>query len=39
MTEKPSSPVVLDRDEVWRAIDAQRLTLADLLEQLSDEEW
>jgi uncharacterized protein (TIGR03083 family) len=39
MTEKPSSPVGLDRDRVWQAIDAQRLSLADLLEQLSDEEW
>jgi uncharacterized protein (TIGR03083 family) len=39
MTEKPSSPVVLDRDRVWQVIDTQRLSLAGLLEQLSDEEW
>jgi uncharacterized protein (TIGR03083 family) len=29
----------LDRDQVWQAIDAQRLGLADLLDDLSDEEW
>ena len=29
----------MDRDEVWRMIDAQRLSLADLLEQLTPEEW
>jgi uncharacterized protein (TIGR03083 family) len=29
----------MDRDAVWRAIDAQRLSLAELLEQLTDEEW
>jgi len=28
-----------DRDAVWRAIDAERLRLADLFDQLSDEEW
>jgi uncharacterized protein (TIGR03083 family) len=39
MTEKPSSPVVLDRERVWQAIDSQRLSLADLLETLSDDEW
>jgi uncharacterized protein (TIGR03083 family) len=30
---------VMDRDQVWQVIDAQRLSLAGLLEQLSDEEW
>jgi len=39
MTEKPSSPVVLDHKGVWQAIDAQRLSLAGLLETLSDDEW
>jgi uncharacterized protein (TIGR03083 family) len=34
----PTSTAV-DRDEVWRAIDAQRLSLADLLDDLSDDEW
>src|SRR5215470_1792805 len=29
----------LDRDQVWQVIDEQRLSLAGLLEQLSDEEW
>jgi uncharacterized protein (TIGR03083 family) len=29
----------MDRDEVWQAIDAQRLRLTDLLEQLTDDEW
>jgi uncharacterized protein (TIGR03083 family) len=29
----------MDRDEVWRAIDAHRLSLADLLEQLTDAQW
>jgi uncharacterized protein (TIGR03083 family) len=29
----------LDRDEVWRAIDAQRLSLTDLLARLTDDEW
>jgi uncharacterized protein (TIGR03083 family) len=29
----------LDRDHVWQAIDAQRTSLAALLEDLSDDEW
>ncbi|MCW2682475.1 MAG: hypothetical protein JWP33_388 [Blastococcus sp.] len=29
----------MDRDEIWGTIDAERLRLADLLTQLSDEEW
>ena len=32
-------PGALDRDEVWQVIDEQRLSLAGMLEQLSDEEW
>ena len=39
MTARPSNPVILDRDQIWQAIDAQRLSVADLLEQLSDDEW
>ncbi len=30
---------VMDRDQVWQVIDAQRLSLAGLLEQLSAREW
>jgi uncharacterized protein (TIGR03083 family) len=29
----------MDRDQVWQAIDAQRRSLANLLEDLSDDEW
>src|SRR6478609_1287606 len=29
----------MDDDEVWAAIDLQRARTADLLDQLSDEEW
>jgi hypothetical protein len=32
-------PAALSRDQVWQVIDEQRLSLAGLLEQLSDEEW
>ena len=40
MTAKQlTSTGVLDRDQVWQVIDEQRLSLAGLLEQLSDEEW
>ncbi len=40
MTHKqPPAPAIMDRDQVWRAIDAQRLSLAELLEQVSDDEW
>ncbi len=40
MTGKPvSSAVAMNRDQIWQAIDAQRTSLADLLEQLADEEW
>ena len=40
MTDKqPPGPVVLDRDQVWQVIDAQRTSLADLLGELSDDQW
>jgi uncharacterized protein (TIGR03083 family) len=40
MTDKQSpSPPVLDRDQVWRVIAAQRTSLADLLDDLSDDQW
>ena len=29
----------MDRDEVWQAIDAERLSLADLLDDLTPQEW
>ena len=32
-------PTVLDRDGIWAAIDAQRTQVADLLDELSDDEW
>src|SRR5262245_49135970 len=31
--------VTLSRDEIWQVIDAQRTALADLLVELSDDEW
>jgi uncharacterized protein (TIGR03083 family) len=34
-----AGPAALDRDQVWQVIDEQRLSLAGLLEQLSDKEW
>lgn len=34
-----SRPVVLTRDQIWQAIEAQRLAVAGLLATLSDEEW
>jgi uncharacterized protein (TIGR03083 family) len=40
MTGKPlSSAVVMNRDQIWQAIDAQRTSLTDLLEHLSDDDW
>ena len=40
MTGKPvSSAVAMNRDQIWQAIDAQRTSLTDLLEQLADDEW
>jgi uncharacterized protein (TIGR03083 family) len=35
----PSGTVGLDREQVWQVIDAQRLSLADLLDDLSEAEW
>ena len=39
MTARPVSPVLLDRDQAWQVIDAQRLRLAALLDDLSEHEW
>ena len=40
MTGKPvSSAVVMNRDQIWQAIDAQRTSLTDLLGHLADDEW
>jgi uncharacterized protein (TIGR03083 family) len=40
MTDKPSPrPAVMDHDQVWQAIDAQRRSLADLLADLPDDQW
>jgi uncharacterized protein (TIGR03083 family) len=34
-----ATPAALDRDQVWQVIDEHRISVAGLLEQLSDEEW
>jgi len=40
VTGKPvSSAVVMNRDQIWQAIDAQRTSLTSLLEHLADDEW
>jgi uncharacterized protein (TIGR03083 family) len=39
MTAHPVSPILLDRDQAWQVIDAQRLGLAGLLDDLSEHEW
>jgi len=39
MTAPPSSPVALDQDRAWQVIVAERLRLADLLDELSDGDW
>jgi uncharacterized protein (TIGR03083 family) len=40
MTDKqPPRPAALDPEQVWEVIDAQRLSLADLLDELSDDQW
>ena len=36
---QPHSPAAMDRDQTWQVIDAQRISLAGLLEQLSEDEW
>ena len=38
-TTKPPSRALMDRDQVWQVIDAQRMNLAALLEQLSGDDW
>jgi uncharacterized protein (TIGR03083 family) len=37
--EQLASHHAMDRDQIWQVIDAQRLSLAGLLEQLSADEW
>ena len=39
MTAHPVSPILLDREQAWQVIDAQRLGLAGLLADLSEREW
>ncbi len=39
MTAHPISPALLDRDQAWQVIDAQRLRLAGLLDDLSEHDW
>lgn len=39
MTAHPISRVLLGRDQAWQVIDAQRLRLADLLDDLSEHDW
>ena len=38
-TTQPPSRALMDRDQVWQVIDAQRMNLAALLEQLSADDW
>jgi hypothetical protein len=37
--DQQPGPAVLNRDQVWKAIDAQRRSLADLLDDLSADAW
>lgn len=39
MTTTRQPRPVMDRDQVWQVIDAQRRSLADLLDDLSDAQW
>jgi uncharacterized protein (TIGR03083 family) len=39
VTAHPISPVLLDRNQAWEVIDAQRLRLAGLLDDLSEHDW
>ena len=39
MTAHPVSPVLSGRDQAWEVIDAQRLRLAGLLDDLSEHDW
>ena len=38
-TTQPPSRALMDRDQIWQVIDAQRMNLAALLEQLPAGEW
>ncbi len=38
-SQPPPGPAVLDQGQVWQVIDAQRLKLASLLDQLSPGDW
>ena len=38
-TTQPPSRALMDRDQVWQVIDAQRMNLAALLEQLPAGDW
>lgn len=38
-SQQAHGPVLMGQDQVWQVIDAQRLKLASLLEQLSPDEW
>jgi uncharacterized protein (TIGR03083 family) len=38
-SQRAAGPVVMDQDQVWQVIDAQRLKVVSLLEQLSPDEW
>lgn len=37
--DQPGRPAVMDPDQVWQVVDAQRRSLADLLDDLSEEQW
>ncbi len=37
--KQPPHPGTMDKDQVWQAIDTQRRSVADLLEQLPPDEW
>ena len=39
MTTRPSSAVVMDRDQAWQVIRAERLRVADLLDSLAVSDW
>lgn len=36
---QPPSAGTMDRDQIWQTIDAQRRSVADLLEDLSEDQW
>lgn len=37
--DQPGHPAVMDPEQVWQVIDAQRRSLAELLDGLSEEQW